>query len=116
MVEVNDINAIYLRHYIEIGFAIMLAGFLGSMLLVRSLKVRLLCGAGLTILPPLSIAGLYYMGKSSGCSGGDCTGVMIVIGMLMLIATIPTLFGLGIFLGGIAGGAGRLIGKALTID
>lgn len=116
MVDANTANALITiaTHYFLMGSAIVIAGFLLSVFAVRSLQVRLWCGAGMTVMPPLSVALLYYWGESTGCSGGDCTGVMIAIGMLMMIATVPTLFGFGIFLGGLAGGVRQLFGKAFA--
>ena len=46
------------------------------------------------VLPPAAVAGLYLYGSSTGCSGGDCTGPMMALGFLGLLAVPVSLTGL----------------------
>ena len=53
---------------------------------------QLTFGLAAAVLPPLAVAALYLYGSSTGCSGGDCTGPMMVV-MLLGLAAIPVSLG-----------------------
>jgi hypothetical protein len=59
---------------------------------------KLKFGLGALLFPPVILAAAYYAASSTGCSGGDCTGPMILLGLSMIPAAAVSLFGLGILL------------------
>jgi len=59
---------------------------------VNSFRDQLHFGLAATFVPPAGVAALYLYGSSTGCSGGDCTGAMILVGLLGLLA-IPISIG-----------------------
>ena len=61
---------------------------------VRSFRTQLIFGVALAALPPLAVVGLYWYGSSTGCSGGDCTGPMMGVMMLGLIAVPMSIAGI----------------------
>ena len=50
------------------------------------LRIKLQRAAMLLLLPPAGVGGLYLYGSSTGCSGGDCTGAMLGVIFLGLLA------------------------------
>lgn len=58
---------------------------------------KLLASAAMTICPILTAYILYNSAAKTGCSGGDCIGAMIVMGLLGVAAAIVSLVCCGIF-------------------
>ena len=50
------------------------------------LRIKLQRAIMLLLLPPAAAGGLYLYGSSTGCSGGDCTGAMLGVIFLGLLA------------------------------
>jgi hypothetical protein len=57
------------------------------------LRVKLQRAFLYLLLPPAAVGGLYWYGSSTGCSGGDCTGAMMGIMFLGLLAVPVMLAG-----------------------
>ena len=53
---------------------------------MNAFRSQLIAGLAAMALPPAIVGGLYLYGSSTGCSGGDCTGPMMAIGILGLVA------------------------------
>jgi len=62
--------------------------------MTHKLRIKLQNAAVLILLPPAGVAGLYLYGSSTGCSGGDCTGAMIGVTLLAILAVPVMLAGL----------------------
>jgi hypothetical protein len=50
------------------------------------IRVKLQRALMLLLLPPAAVGGLYLYGSTTGCSGGDCTGAMMGIMFLGVLA------------------------------
>jgi len=70
---------------------------MGIAIPVRNGLATLLVAAGVTLLPSCTLYLFYLMMAGTGCGGGDCTGAMIVIGILMIPVVPVTLLGAGAF-------------------
>ena len=75
---------------------------------MASFRSQLRFGLAMAVLPPAAVAGLYFYGVSTGCSGGDCTGAMFIVGLLGLIALLLSF-------GGVVWTAIVLIGELFRI-
>lgn len=73
---------------------VFLAGVLISSFLPNN-RWKILIAAGAMILPPLAITALYYAAAQTGCSGGDCTGAMIIIGLMGVAVAIVAIAAAG---------------------
>lgn len=73
---------------------------------MKGFRDQLYFGLAAAFVPPAAVAGLFLYGSSTGCSGGDCTGAMILVGILG-IAAIP------ISLGGLVWTAIVLVGELI---
>ena len=58
------------------------------------LRIKLQRAGMLLLLPPAGVGGLYLYGSTTGCSGGDCTGAMMGIMFLGVLAVPLMLAGL----------------------
>ena len=61
---------------------------------MSSFGKRLTFGVALALFPPLIVAALYLYGSSTECSGGDCTGPMMGVLLLGLLAVPVSLAGI----------------------
>lgn len=61
---------------------------------VRGFRDRLNFALTAIFVPPAAVAGLYLYGSSTGCSGGDCTGAMMGVMLLGVVAVPVMLAGL----------------------
>ena len=59
----------------------------------QSFRKQLYFGLALTFVPPAVVAALYLYASSTGCSGGECAGAMLLVGLLGLAAVATTLTG-----------------------
>jgi hypothetical protein len=66
---------------------------------VRGFRDRLYFALTALIVPPAAVAGLYLYGSGTGCSGGDCTGPMMGVLLLGVLAVPVMLSGLFILAG-----------------
>ena len=57
-------------------------------------RIKLQRAAMLILLPPAGVVALYLYGSSTGCSGGDCTGAMMGVLFLGVLAVPVVLAGL----------------------
>ena len=57
------------------------------------LRIKLQRALMLLLLPPAGVGGLYLYGSSTGCSGGDCTGAMLGVIFLGVLAVPVMLAG-----------------------
>ena len=56
-----------------------------------NLRMKLQRALILMLLPPFVIAALYLYGSTTGCSGGSCTGTMMGI-MFLGVLAVPLMF------------------------
>ncbi len=61
---------------------------------MHNFRFRLTNAIMLTLVPPALVACLYLYGSATGCSGGDCTGTMMGVLMLGLLAALLSACGL----------------------
>ena len=62
--------------------------------MTSKIRSKLLSAAMLILLPPTGVVALYFYGSSTGCSGGDCTGSMMGVLFLGVLAIPVMLAGL----------------------
>ena len=61
--------------------------------MTSKLGIKLRRAAMLIVLPPAGVVALYAYGSSTGCSGGDCTGAMMGVMFLGVLAVPIVLAG-----------------------
>jgi len=102
---------LFLARYYAAGFvvpiAIFIAGFVVAMKLQRRSKLTL--GLSTLLIPPMALIATYYAASSTGCSGGDCTGPMLALGLLAIPLAAVSLFGLGVLIQAAVSYAGAFV-------
>ena len=85
---------------------------------MRSFRFELRKALALTLIPPAFVAGLYYYGSSTECSGGDCTGPMMAVIFIGLAAVPISLTGVAslflLLLDGVLKFGGKLFRRAVA--
>ncbi|HJS02425.1 MAG TPA: hypothetical protein VJ832_03050 [Variovorax sp.] len=64
-------------------------------------RIGIFVGLGVTLVPPLAFAALYWAISQGGCSGGECGGAMLLLIPIGLIACLLGFIGAGIFIQGL---------------
>jgi hypothetical protein len=83
--------------YAIIGLGIVAIGFFIASRM-RQDRSKWVASLILTVAPLALLAVLYFAAAGTGCSGGDCTGTMIGILLLGVMAVPVSAFGLGMLL------------------
>jgi hypothetical protein len=92
-------TAQFLLPIIQHAWSYMLVPILigvGAAFLIPGLRARWLTASAALLVPPTAIICLYLTFSRTGCSGGDCTGPMILIALLLVPAAFVFLAGLGL--------------------
>lgn len=86
-----------LTHYalsLLVPIGIVVIGFKVAAKQERTSNLKL--GLGTLLLPPAALVATYYAASTTGCSGGDCTGPMILFGLAAVPVAAVALFGLAV--------------------
>lgn len=93
-----------------IGIVVVLAfAVLGAFIgwLVKPMKAKLITGGLLVAAPFIVLVPIFLMAESSGCSGGDCGGAMMLLGFLALFMVPAAVAGLGVLAQALFAGMSR---------
>ncbi|WP_447753829.1 hypothetical protein [Sphingopyxis fribergensis] len=83
---------------------LLLALFVVGIFVGRTLgssRRGIIVGLGVTLVPPLAFAALYWAISQGGCSGGECGGAMFVLIPIGLISCLLAFVGIGMLVQGL---------------